>query len=66
MFSKALENALYPFEPMSWTDAFLLSCAALAVSLPLLAAAYLAKSALGINLMAGPSPLHELLYQFVS
>jgi hypothetical protein len=27
-----------------------------------LAAAYLVKSALGIDLMPGPSPLHDLLY----
>lgn len=26
---------------------------------------YLFKSALGINLLAGPSPLHNLLYHFV-
>jgi hypothetical protein len=27
--------------------------------------AYLAKSALGINLLTGPSPLHDLLYHLV-
>ena len=32
---------------------------------PAIAVAYLVKSALGINLMAGPSPLHNLLYHFV-
>lgn len=31
-----------------------------------IAALYLVKSALGINLMAGPSPLHDLLYPLVS
>lgn len=29
------------------------------------AALYLVKSKLGINLMRGPSPLHGLLYQFI-
>jgi hypothetical protein len=30
-----------------------------------LVALYLLKSALGINLMAGPSPLHDVLYPLV-
>ena len=30
------------------------------------AALYLVKSALGINLMPGPSPLHDLLYPLIS
>lgn len=32
---------------------------------PTIVAAYLVKSALGINLLAGPSPLHDLLYHLV-
>lgn len=32
---------------------------------PAVAALYLAKSALGINLLPGPSPLHDLLYHLV-
>ena len=32
---------------------------------PIIAALYLAKSALGINLMPGHSPLHDLLYHLV-
>ena len=32
---------------------------------PALIALYLVKSALGINLFAGPSPLHELFYHWV-
>lgn len=31
-----------------------------------IAALYLVKSALGINVMAGPSPLHDLLYPLIS
>ena len=50
---------------MSWAEAFMVSSVALLAALPVVVLAYLVKSALGINLMAGPSPLHELLYQFV-
>ncbi len=32
---------------------------------PMVCGAYLVKSALGINLLPGPSPLHDLLYHFV-
>lgn len=32
---------------------------------PFVVGAYLVKSALGINLMPGPSPLHDLLYHYV-
>lgn len=36
-----------------------------AVLMTSVCALYLAKSALGINLLAGPSPLHDLLYPLV-
>ena len=65
MLLTALQKAIAPTEPMSWAEAFLLSSAALAASVPVVAGLYLVKSALGINLMAGPSPLHDLLYHFV-
>ncbi|MFN3868931.1 MAG: hypothetical protein ACK4MF_07700 [Hyphomicrobiaceae bacterium] len=45
-------------DPLAWTLTTL--AAPLAV-----AALYLVKSALGINLLPGPSPLHALLYHFV-
>ena len=32
---------------------------------PAVVAVYLVKSALGINLLPGPSPLHDLFYHFV-
>ena len=32
----------------------------------IIAGAYLVKSALGINLMPGPSPLHDLLFPLIS
>lgn len=65
MLSAALQNAIAPAEPMGWTEAFLISSAALAVAVPVAIALYFVKSALGINLMAGPSPLHDLLYHFI-
>lgn len=65
MLTMALQKAIAPTEPMSWVEAFVLSTAALAASVPVVAGLYLVKSALGINLMAGPSPLHDLLYRFV-
>lgn len=65
MLSAALQNAIAPAEPMGWTEAFLISSAALAAAVPAAIVLYLVKSALGINLMDGPSPLHELFYHFV-
>ncbi|MGL4395142.1 MAG: hypothetical protein ACRCS9_01255 [Hyphomicrobium sp.] len=50
---------------MSWGDAFLVATSAMSATLPIVAGLYLAKSALGINLMTGPSPLHDLLYWIV-
>ena len=44
------------------------ACSAMAIVMvlpPAVAALYLAKSALGINLLPGPSPLHDLLYHLV-
>jgi hypothetical protein len=69
MLVSALQNAIAPVQPqvgpMSWTEAILLSGMAFAASVPVVAGLYLVKSALGINVMDGPSPLHDLLYQFV-
>jgi hypothetical protein len=66
MFATALQNAIAPVQPMSWTEAILLSGMAFMAMPPVVAALYLAKSALGINLMDGPSPLHDLLYHLVA
>ena len=65
MQSAALQKAVAPAEPMSWAEAFMISSGALMAAVPVVAGLYLVKSALGINLMDGPSPLHDLLYQFV-
>lgn len=66
MLSAAFQKAIAPAEPLSWAEAFTVSSAALAAALPVLAGLYLVKSALGINLMDGPSPLHDLLYHFLT
>jgi hypothetical protein len=66
MLATAFQKAIAPANNMSWAEAFLFSSAALVAALPVTAGLYLIKSALGINLMDGPSPLHDLLYQLVS
>ncbi len=73
MFSGALQKETAParskyvskYEPISWAEAFLLSSAVIVAAIPAIAGLYLIKSALGINLMDGPSPLHDLLYHFI-
>lgn len=65
MVSTAIRNAIAPAQPMSWTEAITVSLAAITFAIPAVAALYLAKSAFGIDLMAGPSPLHDVLYAFV-
>lgn len=65
MVSTAFMNAIAPARPMSWTEAIIVSLVAIAFAVPAIAALYLVKSALGIDLMAGPSPLHDVLYAFV-
>ena len=55
-----------PAQHMGWVEAFRISFVSGLIAIPAIAGAYLVKSALGINLMAGPSPLHDLLYRFVS
>lgn len=65
MLSRALQKAIAPTEPMSWAEAFCLSTIAVLTSLPLIAGLYLLKSAAGINIFPGPSPLHDLLYQLI-
>lgn len=62
MFLAALQNAIAPTRPIGWIEAIMLSTAALFAVVPLTVGVYLVKSAIGINLMAGPSPLHDLFY----
>ena len=65
MLSNAIRSTRRPSAAMTWATAVLMSVAALAAAAPVFAGLYLAKSALGLNLMAGPSPLHDLLYTYV-
>jgi len=65
MLSRTVAKALYAHQPMSWLEAILFSTMALAAAVPVAGGLYLAKSAAGINLMVGPSPLHDLLYHLV-
>lgn len=65
MLSRAIQNAIAPTEPMSWVEAICLSTFAVFTLLPLIAGLYLVKSAAGINVFAGHSPLHDLLYHFI-
>lgn len=64
MIARAFDNAILGGECLSWKDAFVLGSLSLFILVPGLAALYIVKSALGINLMDGPSPLHDLLYSF--
>lgn len=66
MFEAALKNAIAPTRPISWAEAFLIASVFLAAGVPAMVGTYVVKSALGINLMAGPSPLHDLLYHLAS
>jgi hypothetical protein len=65
MLAQAFQNAIAPDQPLRWSEALIVSCAALMAAVPIIAGLYFVKSALGINLMAGPSPMHDLLYNFV-
>ena len=65
MIARACRKAIAPDQPMSWSEAIIVSSMALCAAVPAIAAAYLVKSALGINLMDGPSPLHDVLFHFV-
>jgi len=62
MLASALNKAFYPNESMTWREAFLLATAAAPGGFLLFAALYLAKSAAGVNLMPGPSAVHDILF----
>lgn len=62
MLAAAYHNALSAESDLTWGQAFLLAVAMSSVAAVGIAALYLTKSALGINVMPGPSPLHDLLY----
>ncbi len=62
MLAAAYRNALSAESDLTWGQAFLLAVAMSAAATVGIVALYLTKSALGINLMPGPSALHDLLY----
>lgn len=66
MLRRAIAKSVATAEPMTWAEAFLLSTLIAVTSVPVVAGLYLVKSAAGINLMTGHSPLHDLLYHFVA
>ena len=66
MLAQACRKAIAPNQPMNWSEAIIVSSMALCAAIPAIAGLYLVKSALGINLMDGPSPLHDVLYHLVS
>ncbi|MFN0217934.1 MAG: hypothetical protein ACKVP4_03855 [Hyphomicrobium sp.] len=64
MFTAAIRNTIAPVSKTRWLDAIIVAALSLVAAIPVVAALYLVKSAAGINLMDGPSPLHDLLYGF--
>ncbi|MEQ1714842.1 MAG: hypothetical protein ABL907_02450 [Hyphomicrobium sp.] len=62
MIATACRNALIADCPLKWADAFVLAGLASFATVVSASTVYLTKSALGINLMPGPSPFHDLLY----
>lgn len=62
MIAAAYRNALIGDTSMAWSDAFIVASTAALASALAVPPLYLVKSALGINLMPGPSPLHDLFY----
>lgn len=62
MIASAYRNALIADGQLAWIDTLIVSLTASLACAVAIAALYLVKSALGINLMPGPSPLHDVLY----
>lgn len=65
MIATAYRNALIADAPLKWLDTIIVATTASLAATVALAALYVVKSALGINLMPGQSPLHDLLYWMV-
>jgi len=66
MLADAFRNAILANAPLKWLDAFLVATSTSVCALFATAGLYVAKAALGIDLMSGPSPLHDLLYWIVA
>lgn len=65
MLSLAAHKAVYDPDAMGVLETLLLAFVVSTGAMAAIAVLYLVKSALGINLMPGPSPLHDLLYPLV-
>ena len=65
MLARAYAEVLNPARAMTTAEAALLALTVTVGGLAAIVALYLVKSALGINLLPGPSPFHELLYPLV-
>lgn len=63
MIARAYQNAINGGDALRWRDALILSSLTAAFAVPAVVGLYIVKSALGINLMDGYSPLHDLLYR---
>ncbi len=65
MLTSAAHRAISSPEQMNWVEALMLAFAFAIAGSVAIAGLYLVKSALGMNLMPGPSPLHDLLYPLI-
>jgi hypothetical protein len=65
MLARAYAQALNPTREMTMFEAAVLGLTVTVGGMAAIAVLYVVKSALGINLMPGPSPLHDLLYPLV-
>ena len=62
MIATAYRNALIADARLTWADAFIVASTSSFAAVAALPAVYLVKSALGINLMPGASPLHDVFF----
>ena len=65
MLATAFAQVIYPARAMRTAEAVVLALTVTTAGAALIVALYLVKSALGINVMPGPSALHDLLYPLV-
>lgn len=65
MLARAYAQVLDPTRDLTAFEAAALTLTVAVGAMAAIAVLYLVKSALGINLLPGPSPLHDLLYPLV-
>jgi methylthioribose-1-phosphate isomerase len=66
MLRRSAAKAIHHADLLTWAEATVLATATLGTATALVAIAYLAKSAAGVDLMAGHSPLHDILYPLIA